>query len=164
VTSKTQPEAVTWGPTGPQLGPLLRLNGMFSKEQLEKLDAALAKTYQEYLAVERDHTTRKTNELGHSVVTIKMFPKENGEIENRFWTEADAIVTDTSGRGILRDALKLSDNIFRYGHLETTIEMWRSGTWYKVRSGSGNGSDYSWPELPRIYQGLWQPPEPDKPH
>ncbi|MBC7852016.1 MAG: hypothetical protein IAF94_01130 [Pirellulaceae bacterium] len=156
------PEAVTWGATGPQVGPLLRLNHMFSQEQLDKLDQALAKTYQEYLAAERDHTTRKTNELGRSVITIKAFPKEMGEIENRFWTEADAIVPDNSERGTLRYALKFAGDIFRYGQSESTIEMWRSGTWYYVKSN--NDSDYSWPELPRIYQGLWQPPEPEKQH
>jgi hypothetical protein len=154
------PEAVTWGATGPQLGPLLRQSSRFSKVQLDKLDEALARTYQEYLAAERDHTARKTNELGHSVITIKAFPKEMGEIENRFWTEADAIVPDNSGRGYLRDALKFPGDVFRYGQSESTIEMWRSGTWYYVKSG--NDTDYSWPELPRIYQGLWQPPEPEK--
>ena len=160
VSPPIPPEAVTWGATGPQLGPLLSLHGGFSKEQLEKLDKALATTYQEYLAAERDHTTRKTNELGHSVITITGFPKEMGEIENRFWTEADAIVTDNSHRGTLRYSLKFPGDIFRYGQSGTTIEMWRSGTWYHVKSGFG--SDYSWPELPRIYQGLWQPPEPEQ--
>jgi tRNA A-37 threonylcarbamoyl transferase component Bud32 len=155
-------EAVKWGATGPQLGPLLRLHGGFSDEQMEKLDAALAKMYQEYLAAERNHTTRTTNELGHSVVTIKTFPKEAGEVEDRFWTEADAIVPDNTGRGVLRGALKFPGDIFRFGQVESSIEMWRSGTWYYVK---GNGSsDYSWPELPRIYQGLWQPPEPEKSH
>jgi len=156
------PEALSWDANGPKLGPLLRLNGMFSQQQLEKLDASLSKAYREYLEVERIHTTRKTNELGHSVVTITTFPKELGEIENRFWTEADAIVTDNSGRGTLRYSLKFPGNIFRYGHFGTTIEMWRKGTGYYVKSG--NDSDYSWPELPRTYQGLWQPPEPEKEH
>ena len=71
-----------------------------------------------------------------------------GEIENRFWTEADAIVTDNSGRGMLRDALKFPGDIFRYGQSESTIEMWRKGTWYYVKSG--NDRDYRWPKLPHL--------------
>jgi tRNA A-37 threonylcarbamoyl transferase component Bud32 len=160
VTSPTPPEAVTWDETGPRLGPLLRLNGSINEEQLDKLDEALAKAYREYLAAEKNHTSRKTNELGHSVIVISPFRKEIGEIENGFWTEADSIVTDNTSRGTLRYALKFPGDIFRYGQGEATIEMWRKGTWYYVKSNSD--SDYSWPELPRIYQGLWQPPEPEK--
>ena len=151
-------EAVIWGAAGPKMGPRIRYLGV-REAQIAQLDLALADIYKEYEAVEQKHVSRKWNELGHTVITIAPFPKELSELEDRFWTVADGIVTDKDAQGLLRNALTFPGNIFRYGQAQNTVELWKSGSWYYHQVG---GSRYSLgPELPHQYRGLWQP-EPEE--
>jgi hypothetical protein len=148
-------DAIRWGVGGPRLGPRIRYLGL-TEAQIAELDRALSDTYKQYEAEEQKHIARKQNELGHSVITIAPFPKELGELEDRFWTAADRIVTDNDKQGMLRSTLVFPGNIFRYGQSQTTLEMWKSGSWFYLHDGYNQSRWGS--ELPRQYQGLWQQP------
>src|SRR5205085_8348706 len=84
------------------------------EDQIAAVNKALVEAHTDYLKIEREHTRRTTNDLGHQVVTVSPFPKELTRLEDSFWTKVDDAVPDDSARGTLRQALSLG-KLFPFG-------------------------------------------------
>ena len=104
-----QPPSSGWNlePNGPVLTNdfaqyVLRLQPL----QTDRVSATLQTIHKEYLALEAKNTDRDKDDAGHVVVKIKPFPGAIAKLENRLWSELDAIL-DTHQQSLARWNLKL---------------------------------------------------------
>jgi serine/threonine protein kinase len=138
--------------------------------KIDHTNRALQNIYREYLTIEAQHTERETNEAGHSVVRIGPFVRDIEKLENRLWTELDAIM-DERQQSIARLNLNLDPaaarpinvpvpvnelvqpGFFGWGELGLHLEIWRVGTWYHWTARTGRyESSSNAPELPVEYR------------
>jgi hypothetical protein len=175
------------GKDGPTLtDPFAQFGLRLKPWQIKEANKALQTIYQEYLAVEAQHTTRHTNDRGHLVVEIKPFPGPIENLEDRLWTKIDAIF-DVDQQSIARLNLRLdppdperfigstpflhprdagmpaSDlgrpGFFGWGKRGVRIELWRVGSWYhwKFETPSVKTSSRA-AQLPEVYRRFWREP------
>ncbi len=162
------------GPDGPKLtDSLARASLNLKPAQVDEVNKILLASYQEFPAIEAQHTQQSTNDAGHIVVQIKPFPGPVAKLEDRLWSQLDAIF-DPQQQSIARSNLKLdppeerppiavSDLVrpgfYGWGKNGATIEIWRVGTWYhwKVRTRNFDHSS-SGPNLPEEYRRFWKEP------
>ncbi|MGI8978501.1 MAG: hypothetical protein ACR2FY_04695 [Pirellulaceae bacterium] len=158
-------------------GPALTTSGAgwlaLKPTQFESVNRILQASYQEYLALEAQNTERQPDAAGHTVITIKPFPKEIAKLEDGLWSQLDKIL-NVQQQSVARLNLKLdapelqpgmsvSDLVrpgfFGYGKDGARIELWRVGAWshWKVKS-RGNESSGRAPELPEEYRRFWKEP------
>jgi hypothetical protein len=171
------------GPDGPRIDEdIARVLISLRPEQIQKINATLKSCYQEYLAVEEKHVQRKTDEQGHLVITIPGLKKETAALENRLWSELDAVLdADQRASARLNLTFGLSENrpgkslkdidnlgLFGWGAEGCRIEIWRVGTWFHwLISPGGHYDPYSayknpprGPQLPPEIQRFWEEPPP----
>lgn len=156
------PEAIEWIDGQPRLSRSIPQFAGFPLDegQVAAINKALVEAHTDYLKIEKDHTRRTINDLGHQIVTVTPFPKELTRLEDSFWTKVDEVVTDDSSRGALRQQLTLG-TLFPFGQTDYSIEIWKVGTWYSFsypQFGSGQQPSKV-PELPANIKRFWHPPE-----
>ena len=138
----------------------------------DRVNAILQTIYREFLAVEAKNTDRDKDDAGHVVVKINPFPGATAKLENRLWSELDAIL-DTREQSLARwnlqlDAPKLQGKrpianadlagpgFFGWGKDGARIDLWRVGSWYHWRVHSRGIEDSgSAPQLPENYRRFW---------
>ena len=113
-------------------------------KQVPLVNNVLQSAHQSYMTLERDKTTRLTNNLGHQVIIIeKCSDQELATLESSLWTEMDKILNLEQQR-IMRNNLKVhvSDGIsrpsgniwkpgvFGWGRYGANIELWKVGAWF----------------------------------
>jgi hypothetical protein len=161
IETPARPENITWvdwDSGEPQLGAKVQEVSGLGLGQIQQINVALAKVHKSYFEIEQEHTERKENAEGHQVVTVKPFSKELTRLEDEFWTEVDAAVTDNYVRGMLRERLPVRGEIFPFGAFQQSVEFWKVGAWYHYKYE--NSSPQRGPELPRNLKHLWQPKTP----
>jgi tRNA A-37 threonylcarbamoyl transferase component Bud32 len=93
-------------PIGPRLDDWLwigPLSGIPASRQ-GAVNEALVAIWTDYRAILRRQASRSTNAAGHDVITVRQFRTDIDDLENRFWTVADAGL-DTAGQRTLRRVL-----------------------------------------------------------
>lgn len=149
--------AIKWVDDRPRLDHAAWVVARLGANQAAMIDEVLAKNYDAFLLVEKEHIQRKTNDEGQQVVTIEPFPKELARLENDFWTEVDKIVHDDRIRGELREQLPRSA-LFPHGQGKLEVAIWKVGAWYYYKNPRNHEPSHG-PELPPSLKRLWQPPE-----
>jgi hypothetical protein len=158
-----RPESISWiewADYGPRLGSKVTRVMHMGPTQEAQINEALLKAHQAYVEVEARHIERKENAQGHQVVRIKTFSKDINRLENDFWTTVDAVVTDNFQQGMLREHLRLQNELFPFGTHEQSIEIWQVGAWYYYRWENSTGQPSKGPELPDRLKHLWKENEP----
>jgi len=162
------------GPDGPKLtDSLARASLNLKPAQVDEVNKILLASYQEFPAIEAQHTQQSTNDAGHIVVQIKPFPGPVAKLEDRLWSQLDEIL-DPEQQAIARRNLRLdppeerppiavSDLVrpgfFGWGKNGAAIEIWRVGSWYHWKVAT-RGFDHSssGPQLPEEYRRFWKEP------
>jgi len=145
-------------------------------EQIPRVNKVLQSAYRSYLALEQQHTTRETDELGHQVITIAKFSaQELADLEATLWTELDAILNVEQqklmrynfqvhvGDGSSRvSGTAWKPKILGWGRGGARIELWKVGTWFhwealiqidRTTTMSPQGKA---PELPIEFARFWK--------
>jgi hypothetical protein len=164
----------TLGKNGPELtDTFARLSLKLDPAQLEKVNNILQASYQEYPALEAEHTEQHTDDVGHLVLRIKPHAGPIAKLEDRLWSQLDAILNPEQ-QAIARLNLRLDSpekrppiyvselvrpGFFGWGKNGADIEIWRVGTWHhwKVRT-RGFEESSSGPDLPEEYRRFWKEP------
>lgn len=142
-------------------------------DQVESFNAALQDAHRDYLALEEQNTARETDAAGHFITTIKPFPGPLSQLENRLWSQLDAIL-DSEQQSIARlnlllhakpvqPPIALSEIVapafFGWGEHPVRIELWRVGKWYHWKVDvRGYGDSSRAPQLPEPYRRFWKEP------
>ena len=141
--------------------------------QIEEVNKILKAAYQEYPALEAQYTERQTDDAGHLIFRINPFPGPIEKLENRLWSQLDAIL-DPQQQSLARLNLKLDPPELRVGVTMSdlvrpgffgwskegaSIELWRVGAWYywKVQTRQHEYSARA-PQLPEEYRRFWKEP------
>ncbi len=164
------------GPTGPSLTDTFARSVLRLKsEQFMKVNKILRAAYEESVALEARNTEQHTDDSGHLVITIQPYAGPVAKLENRLWSELDAIL-DRQQQSIARLNLELDPprergeislaelcgpGFFGWGKEGVRLELWRVGTWYhwKTQLPTGQEQSESAPQLPKEYQRFWKEPE-----
>lgn len=164
----------TLGKNGPELtDSLARLSLKLQPSQIEAVNKILQATYQEYPAIEAEQTHQHTDDAGHIVVRIQPHAVPIAKLEDRLWSQVDAILNPEQ-QGVARRNLRLGSpeerppiylselarsGFFGWGKNGADIEIWRVGTWYhwKVRTRGYEDSSRG-PELPEEFRRFWKEP------
>lgn len=165
------------GPSGPALTDVFaRVVLELQTDQIQQVNGILKATYAEYLTVEAHHTERTVDKSGHSVIKIAPFPEKIAGLENRLWTQLDAIL-DVKQQSTARLNLKLDPpevrppialselvrpGFFGWGKYGANLELWQVGTWHhwKVQTRGYDDSSRA-PQLPEDYRRFWKDPAGD---
>jgi hypothetical protein len=144
-------------------------------DQLPRVNEILQSSHRNYLAIEQQHTTRETNDLGHQIITIEKFSdQELGDLDAAFWSEIDQIL-DVEQQGLMRNNLQVhvSDNplqpagegwragVFGWGRYGARIELWKVGTWFhwqariQIDERTTSMPQGKAPELPIEFSRFW---------
>lgn len=170
----------TLGKNGPELtDSFARLSLKLQPAQIDSVNKILQASHREYPAIEAAHTEQHTDDAGHLVIRIKPHAGPIAKLEDRLWSQLDAILTPEQ-QAIARRNLKLDPpeerppiyvselvrpGFFGWGKNGADIEIWRVGTWFhwKVRTRGFEDSSRG-PELPEKYRGFeHSSPGPDLP-
>jgi len=139
-----------------------------STNELKNVKKILAGADREYLELEQQHTSRNVSRApetqGHLMVTIRPFPAEATQLEDRVWAKLNGVLVIEQTREAAKKQLPPRGALFAFGRQETKIELWQEGTWYHwkvsrptadkpeaVSIEEGNGT-----ELPWRYRRFWQ--------
>jgi tRNA A-37 threonylcarbamoyl transferase component Bud32 len=129
-------------------------------DQPEVLKMIFRRAEQEYLEMELRHTSRTVNNRAerHLLVTIRPFPEELSQLEERVWAKLNAIFTYYNQPGAAQKQLPARGMLFPFGDSNATIEMWQEGSWYywKVIRDAETHEEGNGAQLPRRYQRFWQ--------
>jgi len=116
--------------------------------QVPLVNQVLNTVHHDYLAIEQQHTTRVTNDLGHQVITIEKFTEQElADLEAALWSDLDQIL-DVEQQRIMRNNLQVhvgdgssrpsSDRwkagVLGWGRYGARIELWQVGTWFHWQS------------------------------
>jgi hypothetical protein len=166
------PEAVPssgWvlGPDGPALtDTFARVVLKLRPEQTERVNEILRTTYGEFLTVERQNIEQRTDDAGHTVLTINPFRDAIARLEDRLWSQLDRQLDpqqqETARLNLRLDPVPVragmsvadfvSPGFFGWGQEGARLEIWRVGTWHhwKVQT---RGYEYEAraPNLPAEY-------------
>jgi hypothetical protein len=162
------------GPNGPLLTDSFASQVLMLRSgQIEKVNGALQEVYREFLVIEQPNIEQHTDEAGHLVVTITPFRPQVEKLENRLWSELDAIL-DPRQQSIARLNLKLDQPVtvpgvtvsdligpgfFGWGKDGARLEIWRVGAWYHWKVSARGYLDSSRaPQLPATYRRFWKEP------
>lgn len=169
-----------------EAGPILTTNGenvfKLSPDQIAEVNVILQGVYQDYLEVEKQHTSEGLGELNHVVTIVEPFTNaEIAKLEDKLWSQLDALVNVEQQKIMRLDLgvhvgevmLRISDRkwkpgILGWGRHGCEIELWKVGTWYHWkarimtdRSHVTTAQD-SAPELPDELQRFWREPLPEE--
>jgi hypothetical protein len=161
-------------PTGPTLTDEFARNVLnLRPEQTAGANKALKAIYQDALNVESRNSEWVTDGAGRVSVAIRPYPVETMQLEDRLWSELDAIL-DPKQQDLARLNLKLEPRklpssvplpnselagpgFFGWGKDGARIEVWRVGSWYRWRVRSRGSEDSSTaPQLPAGLRRFWK--------
>ena len=161
------------GPTGPSLTDTFARSVLRLKpEQFVQVNKILRAAYEEAVALEAKNAEHHIDDSGHLVITIQPYAGPVAKLENRLWSELDAIL-DRQQQSIARMNLELDPprerqgislaelcgpGFFGWGKEGARLELWRVGTWYHWKTQLTTGQEYSEsaPQLPKEYQRFWK--------
>jgi tRNA A-37 threonylcarbamoyl transferase component Bud32 len=127
-------EAFAAGPEGVGIGRRIVTALDLDKEQTQDANRILRRFEREYMALERRHTERSSNALGHVFVTIKPFPLEMDDLMNRMWADMASVLSPSQ----LAGAKNLHFERFfpHTGKTEVNVEIWQGedGQYHYVES------------------------------
>lgn len=163
-----------------EAGPVLTRNGeqafRLSSHEITRVNDILLRVYEDYLEIEKQHTTQTVSELNHLVTAIEPFTDvEMAQLEDKLWSQIDELLNVEQqklmrynlgvhvGEGAsARSSDKWKPGILGWGRYGCQIELWKVGTWYhwKARvkydvshSILPQGSE---PELPIEFKRFWK--------
>jgi hypothetical protein len=127
-------------------------------DQLETIKIIFRRAELEYLEMELRHTSRTANAERHLTVTIRPFPEEVSQLEERVWAKLNSILSIYNQQGAAQKQLPARGMLFPFGKADATIEMWQDGSWYywKVVRDAESHEEGNGTQLPRRYQRFWQ--------
>lgn len=149
----------TFTPEGPQLSPGDAVSLELPPEQLPLVNAILKVSFQEYLELERRHSTQERNEAGHLVTTIGPFPELFEQFEDRLWSKLDRILGEQQqlrARSNLPIRPASTPGFFGWAGEEVRIETWRDGASYHwTITTRGNSHTHSSPQASQDLERFW---------
>jgi tRNA A-37 threonylcarbamoyl transferase component Bud32 len=167
------------GPDGPRLAEsFARVTMELDPAQTDQVNRILQVVYAEYLAVEQQHVEKQTLDNGRVVIRIEPHSEAVAELEDRLWSQLDAILNSQQQRRARlnlrldplesRAGVPLADLVepgfFGWGKSGAKIEIWRVGTWYHWKVET-NGHEYDTkeypgeaPQLPEWLRRFWNEP------
>lgn len=178
-TDEANPDGWIMGPTGPQLTEsFARQVLQLRPEQVADVNRVLQVIHKEYTDVEAQNTEQHFDERRHLLTTVKPFPPQLAKLEDRLWSQLDAILHSQQQQSIARLNLRLhpkpiqapiamseivAPKLFGWGNDGAQIEIWKVGTWFHWSISSRGYTDTrSATELPLEYRRFWkEPPVPE---
>src|SRR5262249_41668237 len=106
--------------------------------------------------------TKMERGMGRMTVTIRPFPQEVKQLEERFWAKLDALLRFTGLS--LQDVHKQipEGTLFPFGKEPVHIELWRTNNTFFGKATRGDPvakearvEEFSGPKLPQMYERFW---------
>lgn len=139
--------------------------------QTDKVNKILKDSYTEYLKVELQHVEQQTVDNRHVIITIKPHAEAVAKLEDRLWSQLDAVL-DSEQQRIARLNLHLDPPeiapgadlskpaLFGWSKYGAKIEIWRVGAWYHWKVETRNFAyEMQAPELPVEFRRFWKEPD-----
>lgn len=164
-----------FGPEGPNItDEFARLKLNLQSNQISAVNSALREAYREFLMLESQNLEQTTDDAGHLVTTIKPFANPLAKVEDRLWTQIDAVLS-TEQQSIARLNMPLhpkpiqapiavseivAPGFFGWGKDGARVEVWKVGSWFHWRIDTRGYVDSAQNAegLPPQLQRFWKEP------